>query len=46
MGCSLPSPFMTMALIPLACLPEIRITNRGIVDCRTFNFIDLFVDEE
>lgn len=41
MGCALPSPFMTMALIPLACLPETRLTNRGLVDCRTFEFIDL-----
>ena len=43
MGSALPSPFMTMALIPLACLPELRITNRGLVDCRTFNFVDLIV---
>ena len=41
MGSTLPSPFMTMALIPLACLPETRLTNRGLVDCRTFKFIDL-----
>jgi adenine deaminase len=41
MGSTLPSPFMTMALIPLACLPETRLTNRGLVDCRTFEFIDL-----
>jgi adenine deaminase len=45
MGCALPSPFMTMALIPLACLPELRITNRGLVDCRTFNFVDLIVKD-
>ncbi len=44
-GCSMPSPFMTMALIPLACLPETRLTNRGLVDCRTFNFVDLIVKE-
>lgn len=43
MGSALPSPFMTMALIPLACLPETRLTNRGLVDCRTFEFIDLIV---
>lgn len=43
MGSTLPSPFMTMALIPLACLPETRLTNRGMVDCRTFEFIDLIV---
>ena len=43
MGSTLPSPFMTMALIPLACLPETRLTNRGMVDCRTFEFMDLIV---
>ena len=43
MGCKLPSPFMPMALIPLACLPETRLTNRGLVDCRTFEFIGLIV---
>lgn len=42
-GCSMPSPFMTMALIPLACLPELRLTNRGLVDCTTFQFVPLEV---
>ncbi|MBQ8685679.1 MAG: adenine deaminase [Clostridia bacterium] len=45
MGCALPSPFMTMALIPLACLPETRLTNRGLVDCRTFRFEELIIKE-
>ena len=45
-GCTMPSPFMTMALIPLACLPELRLTNRGLVDCTTFQFVDLVVDED
>lgn len=44
-GCSMPSPFMTMALIPLACLPDLRLTNRGLVDCNTFRFVDLLVGE-
>ena len=44
MGSTLPSPFMTMALIPLACLPETRLTNRGLVDCRTFQFLDLLAE--
>ena len=43
MGCDLPSPFMTMSIIPLACLPELRLTNRGLVDCRTFKFVDVIV---
>ncbi len=46
MGCAIPSPFMTMALIPLACLPELRLTDRGLVDCRTFSFTNLFVDAQ
>ena len=44
MGCTLPSPFMTMSIIPLACLPEVRLTNRGMVDCRTFTFVDPIVE--
>ena len=42
-GCSMPSPFMTMALIPLACLPELRLTDRGLVDCSRFCFVDIEV---
>ena len=44
MGCVINSPYMTMALVALACLPELRLTNRGLVDCRTFQFVDLFTD--
>ena len=44
MGCTINSPYMTMALIPLACLPELRLTNRGLVDCRVFRFTDLFAE--
>ena len=40
-GCDIASPFMTMALIPLACLPELRLTDRGLVDCTTFRFLPL-----
>ena len=36
---------MTMALIPLACLPELRLTNRGLVDCTTFSFTSLEVED-
>ena len=43
-GCDIVSPFMTMALIPLACLPELRLTNRGLVDCTGFVFVPLEVE--
>ncbi len=41
MGSNMPSPFMTMAIIPLACIPELRLTNRGLIDCTTFEKIEL-----
>ena len=44
-GCKMPSPFMTMALIALACLPELRLTDRGLVDCTSFQFVPLEVTE-
>lgn len=43
LGCDLVSPFMTMALIALAVLPELRLTNRGLVDTIKFELVDLFV---
>lgn len=43
-GCEIVSPFMTMALLNLACLPEIRLTNKGLVDCVNFAFVPLEVE--
>jgi len=43
LGCEINSPYMTLALTSLACLPELRVTNRGLVDCRTFKFTQLFL---
>ncbi|MGI6596628.1 MAG: adenine deaminase [bacterium] len=40
LGCQLISPFMTMALLPLAVLPELRITNRGLVDTVDFELVN------
>lgn len=39
LGCHLDSPFMTMSLLALAVLPELRVTNRGLVDTETFEFV-------
>ncbi len=43
-GCQLVSPFMTMALLGLAVLPELRLTNRGLVDTVDFRFVNLLSD--
>jgi adenine deaminase len=40
LGCEIESPFMTMSLLPLAVLPELRVTNRGLVDTVAFDVID------
>ena len=46
MGCTMPSPFMTMGLLSLACIPSLRLTNRGYVDTDTFQFVPLVIDTE
>lgn len=44
LGCNFVSPFMTMALLSLPVLPELRLTNRGLVDTVAFKFVPVFVD--
>ncbi len=34
----MPSPFMTMGIMSLACVPVLRITNRGYVNCVSYQF--------
>ena len=43
LGCPLISPFMTMALLSLPVIPELRVTNRGLVDAVNFRFVELVV---
>lgn len=42
LGCDIESPFMTMALISLAVLPELRLTNRGLFDTVNFKKVSIF----
>lgn len=42
LGCELVSPFMTMALLSLPVIPELRLTNRGLIDVAAFSFVSLF----
>ncbi len=44
LGCELVSPFMTMSLISLPVLPELRLTNRGLVDCLNFKMLPLLAE--
>ncbi|AFV10846.1 adenine deaminase Ade [Thermacetogenium phaeum DSM 12270] len=43
LGCRLVSPFMTMSLLSLPVLPELRLTNRGLVDTVQFQFAELIM---
>ncbi len=44
MGCKLPSPFMTLGVTSLACVPFLRLTNRGYVNCLTYEMENLVVE--
>jgi adenine deaminase len=43
LGCTMASPFMTMSLLALPVLPEIRITDKGLVDTKRFQFVGLTI---
>jgi len=44
LGCTMASPFMTMSLLALPVLPELRITDKGLVDTQKFRLLGLFVE--
>jgi adenine deaminase len=43
LGCSLKEPFMTMAFLSLSVIPEIKLTDKGLMDVVKCEFTDLFV---
>lgn len=43
MGCKLPSPFMTLSFIALPVIPELRLTDKGVVDVNKFCIVPLQV---
>lgn len=44
LGCTLRSPFITMAFMALPVIPELKITDKGLVDVNVFDFTTLEVD--
>jgi adenine deaminase len=42
LGCILPDPLMTMAFLPLAVIPSLRLTDKGLVDVNKFDLVPLF----
>ncbi len=44
LGCRMEAPFMTFSLLALPVLPELRITDKGLVDTVEFKLIGLLAD--
>jgi len=44
LGCKLENPFMTLSFLSLPVIPEIKLTDMGLVDVNKFDFISLFAD--
>ncbi|MFS0612472.1 adenine deaminase [Lederbergia ruris] len=45
-GCPIHAPFMTFSLIALPVIPDVRISNRGLVDVGEFKMIDVEITEK
>ncbi|MCP8319662.1 MAG: adenine deaminase [archaeon] len=43
LGCSLIAPFMTLSFLALPVIPELKITDYGLVDVGKFDFVSLIV---
>lgn len=43
LGCSLSAPFMTLSFLSLPVIPELKITDYGLVDVGKFDFMNLIV---
>jgi adenine deaminase len=41
LGIKIRSPFMQMAFLPLAVIPELRITDKGLVDVKAGKIVPL-----
>lgn len=44
LGSSIPDPYMAMAFLSLPPLPEIRITDHGVIDAVKFQVTDVFIE--
>jgi adenine deaminase len=42
LGCSVSEPFMALSFMALSVIPELKLTDRGLVDVNQFKFVDLF----
>ena len=45
LGCRLPDPFMILSFLSLPVIPELKITDKGLVDVNQFKIVPLFGEE-
>lgn len=43
LGCKLDEPFMALSFLALPVIPELRVTDRGLVDVKRFQHVPLFI---
>jgi adenine deaminase len=46
LGCSIPEPFMALSFLALPVIPELKLTDLGLVDVNRFSIVPLFVEPE
>ena len=45
LGCKLPDPFMTLSFLSLPVIPELKLTDKGLVDVNQFKIVPLFGED-
>jgi len=45
LGCKLPDPFMTLSFLSLPVIPELKITDKGLVDVNQFKIVSVFGED-
>ena len=45
LGCKLEDPFMTLSFLCLPVIPELKLTDKGLVDVKAFRLVGMFLGE-
>ncbi|MBI4673943.1 MAG: adenine deaminase [Chloroflexi bacterium] len=44
LGCDLEAPFMALSFLALPVIPDLKLTDKGLVDVRKFDFVEVLAD--
>jgi adenine deaminase len=44
LGMTIEEPFMALSFVTLAVMPDLKLTDLGLIDVRQFKFVDVFAD--